>query len=273
MRIQRIALKDFRGVGSADIAIAETGVTIVEGPNEIGKSSLAEALYLLFDELDSSGKERVKALKPVSADAGPWALVELTTGPYALVYEKRWLKNRETALRVTAPAPESLTGREAHERMQAILGETLDIDLFKALRYEQGKDIAQATVGGSPSLLRALDAAAGGTAGADDDGGLLARVDELRLLYFTPTGKPLQPRVADAARVVELATERAELEAKLAAAVKNKNLPLILVCRSGARSLRAAATASKLGFAQPQSLSGGLTAWREAALPIETNAA
>ena len=52
MRIQRIALKDFRGVGSADIAIAETGVTIVEGPNEIGKSSLAEALYLLFDELD-----------------------------------------------------------------------------------------------------------------------------------------------------------------------------------------------------------------------------
>lgn len=217
MRIQRIALKDFRGVGSADIAIAETGVTIVEGPNEIGKSSLAEALYLLFDELDSSGKERVKALKPVSADAGPWALVELTTGPYALVYEKRWLKNRETALRVTAPAPESLTGREAHERMQAILGETLDIDLFKALRYEQGKDIAQATVGGSPSLLRALDAAAGGTAGADDDGGLLARVDELRLRYFTPTGKPLQPRVADAARVVELATERAELEAKLRA--------------------------------------------------------
>jgi len=65
----------------------------------------------------------------------------------------------------------------------------------------------------------------------------------------------------------------AELEAKLAVAVKNKNLPLILVCRSGARSLGAAATASKLGFAQPQSLSGGLSAWREAALPIETNAA
>jgi len=65
----------------------------------------------------------------------------------------------------------------------------------------------------------------------------------------------------------------ADLEAKLAAAVKNKNLPLILVCRSGARSLGAAATASKLGFAQPQSLSGGLSAWREAALPIETNAA
>jgi len=63
-----------------------------------------------------------------------------------------------------------------------------------------------------------------------------------------------------------------ELEAKLGGAVKNKNLPLILVCRSGARSLGAAATASKLGFAQPQSLSGGISAWREAALPLETNA-
>jgi len=62
-----------------------------------------------------------------------------------------------------------------------------------------------------------------------------------------------------------------ELEAKLAGAVKNKNLPLILVCRSGARSFGAAATASKLGFAQPQSLSGGLSAWREAALPLETS--
>ena len=65
----------------------------------------------------------------------------------------------------------------------------------------------------------------------------------------------------------------AELEAKLASTVKNKNLPLILVCRSGARSLGAAATASKLGFAQPQSLAGGILAWREAALPLNTDAA
>ena len=65
----------------------------------------------------------------------------------------------------------------------------------------------------------------------------------------------------------------AELEAKLAASVKNKNLPLILVCRSGARSLGAAATAAKLGFAQPHALAGGIAAWREAALPLESASA
>ena len=60
-----------------------------------------------------------------------------------------------------------------------------------------------------------------------------------------------------------------ELESKLGAAVKNKTLPLILVCQSGARSGRAVAIAKKLGYEQAQSLGGGLSAWRAANLPVE----
>ncbi len=60
-----------------------------------------------------------------------------------------------------------------------------------------------------------------------------------------------------------------ELEQKLAGAVKNKALPLILVCQSGARSGRAVAIAKKLGFAEVQSLSGGMGAWKSASLPID----
>ena len=60
-----------------------------------------------------------------------------------------------------------------------------------------------------------------------------------------------------------------ELEAKLGAAVKNKNLPLILVCQTGARSGRAVAIAKKLGYEQAQSLGGGLAAWKGANLPVE----
>jgi rhodanese-related sulfurtransferase len=60
-----------------------------------------------------------------------------------------------------------------------------------------------------------------------------------------------------------------ELEAKLGGAVKNKTLPLILVCQSGARSGRALAIAKKLGYEQAQSLGGGLAAWRTANLPVE----
>lgn len=60
-----------------------------------------------------------------------------------------------------------------------------------------------------------------------------------------------------------------ELEAKLPGLVKNKTLPLILVCASGARSSRAVAIAKKLGYEQAQSLSGGLKSWKDANLPVE----
>jgi rhodanese-related sulfurtransferase len=60
-----------------------------------------------------------------------------------------------------------------------------------------------------------------------------------------------------------------QLEAKLTGAVKNKSLPLILVCQSGARSNRAVAIAKKLGYEQAQSLGGGLASWRAANLPVE----
>ncbi len=61
----------------------------------------------------------------------------------------------------------------------------------------------------------------------------------------------------------------AELEAKLPGAVKNKTLPLVLVCQSGARSGRAVALAKKLGYEKAQSLSGGMGAWKSANLPVE----
>ena len=60
-----------------------------------------------------------------------------------------------------------------------------------------------------------------------------------------------------------------QLEEKLAGIAKNKALPLILVCQSGARSGRAVLMARKLGYEQAQSLGGGLAAWRAASLPVE----
>ena len=64
-----------------------------------------------------------------------------------------------------------------------------------------------------------------------------------------------------------------ELEARLPQVVKNKALPLILVCPTGARANRALAVAKKLGYEKAQSLGGGLKAWKEANLPVEKAAA
>jgi len=53
---------------------------------------------------------------------------------------------------------------------------------------------------------------------------------------------------------------------------KNKALPLVLVCQSGARASRAVGILHKLGFQNARVLAGGLKAWREANLPVEKSA-
>ena len=60
-----------------------------------------------------------------------------------------------------------------------------------------------------------------------------------------------------------------QLEEKLAAAVKNKTVPLLLVCATGSRAQRAVATAKKLGYEQAQAVAGGLKSWKDANLPLE----
>ena len=47
-----------------------------------------------------------------------------------------------------------------------------------------------------------------------------------------------------------------------------KDLPVIVVCRSGNRSANACGILKKSGFAQVLNLSGGMSAWEQAGLPV-----
>ncbi|WP_159911223.1 rhodanese-like domain-containing protein [Pantoea sp. 18069] len=60
-----------------------------------------------------------------------------------------------------------------------------------------------------------------------------------------------------------------ELQERLPSVVKNKALPVILVCARGPRAQRAEGIARKLGYPRAQALAGGMKAWREANLPVE----
>ncbi|MGJ7508590.1 rhodanese-like domain-containing protein [Variovorax sp. GT1P44] len=60
-----------------------------------------------------------------------------------------------------------------------------------------------------------------------------------------------------------------QLEQKLPTTVKNKTLPLLLVCATGGRAQRAVAMAKKLGYEQAQAVAGGLKSWKDANLPVE----
>jgi rhodanese-related sulfurtransferase len=58
----------------------------------------------------------------------------------------------------------------------------------------------------------------------------------------------------------QLGTRLKELE-------KFKDKPIVVNCRSGARSARACSTLRRAGFTQVHNLAGGIMAWQQAGLP------
>ena len=89
MKLLRLRLRHFRGISEQEIEFAPVGVTLVTGPNEIGKSSFAEALDLLFDEVDSARKQRVRDVKPVDRDESSEIEADFEVGPFALNTRRR----------------------------------------------------------------------------------------------------------------------------------------------------------------------------------------
>ncbi|MEW5943069.1 MAG: rhodanese-like domain-containing protein [Pseudomonadota bacterium] len=60
-----------------------------------------------------------------------------------------------------------------------------------------------------------------------------------------------------------------QLASRLPELEKFKDRPVVVVCRSGARSGRACAILRKNGFGQVYNLGGGMTAWEQANMPVE----
>lgn len=191
MRLHRIKLTHVKGVADREIVFPDSGVVVVEGENEAGKTTMIEALDLLFEEKDSSKKRHVLSMRPVGLDVASEIEAEVTSGPYRFTYRKQWFRKPSTVLTVHAPRREELTGTAAHERVREILDETTDADLWRALRLMQATPLGATDLSSSAALSQALDEAAGqvGSAGAEGDS-LLEAAEAVYREFFTPTGRP-----------------------------------------------------------------------------------
>jgi AAA domain len=217
MKLHRLVLTNYRGITHREIEFPDHGVVVVSGANEIGKSSMIEALDLLVHSKDRSNKKDVKQVKPTHADVGPEITAEISTGPYRFIYHKRFHKRCETQLTVLAPRREQLTGDEAHERVLALLDETVDMELWQAQRVLQAASTAAVDLSGCDALSRALDVAAGEAAALSGAEPLLIdRIDAEYLRYYTPTGRPTGEWAAATKRLREADDEVARCAAAVA---------------------------------------------------------
>lgn len=241
MRIHRLKVNNFRGIGSIEINLPEVGVTIIEGDNEVGKTSLSDAIDLIFTERDDSKKQIVKAIQPIGKDVGSEVEIEVSSGPYRFVYRKRWNRQRETVLEIFEPKRLQLTSREAHDKVREILDETLDANLWDAMRLDQEAKLEHLSFAGG-SLARALDIAASGrgdngtASGRGDNGAASGRGDSAQIVglnddrkeddlwerivlerdrYWTARDQPRGDRLTYASKVSEVSSVVSNLETLL----------------------------------------------------------
>ncbi|MCD8350536.1 MAG: AAA family ATPase [Planctomycetaceae bacterium] len=212
MHFKKLTIRNYRGVDEASVNFADTGITLVHGPNEAGKSSLAEAITTLFKHKASTTK--VKSIKPVDKDAGPSVELEAVSGPYHFTYAKQFLKRSSTHLTLHLPSTENFTGDQAHERVEAILKETLRKELWDAL-FSQKKDVDLLQAEGNAALMRSLDNAAGGGGGDDPSEGIYERVKEYYHRYFYKTNREHSEIAGSKKRLEQATATVAELEESL----------------------------------------------------------
>jgi hypothetical protein len=215
MRFRKLSLRNFRGVEHAEVEFRGVGVTVIAGPNEIGKSSLAEAIDLLFDYQDSSGAQPVRAVQPVHRDDGTEIRLEFEAGSYRLTYLKCFNRGKRTELTVHEPRPENLTGRAAHDRVLEILNETADIGLWNALRIQQDRPLDYPKLESHGSLTAALDRAAGHARSGEAEATLYDAIKEEYGLYYSPGGQPRSVLKDTAAAVDSAGADVARIEADL----------------------------------------------------------
>ncbi|WAC92921.1 AAA family ATPase [Mycobacterium sp. Aquia_213] len=217
MKLHRLVLTNYRGIRHREIDFPDHGVVVVSGANEIGKSSMIEALDLLLESRDRSTKKEVKQVKPTNSDVGSEVTAEISSGTYRFIYRKRFHKKCETELTVLAPRREQLTGDEAHERVRSMLAETVDNDLWHAQRVLQSTSTAAVDLSGCDALSRALDVAAGDEAALSGNEPLLIeRIDAEYARYFTPTGRPTGEWATAITRLTDADSAVAECTAAVA---------------------------------------------------------
>lgn len=221
MRIHRIRIDSFKGVRDRAVEFPDTGITVLQGRNESGKSSMIEAFDLLLEAPDSSGAKAVKAANPVGDDLGVAVEAEFTLEGHRLLYRKHWLRARKTTLRfLEGPrAGDALSGREAHDAVMA-LRERSDQTLWSVLRLLQGAGAGGERLTDSSALKSALERASGGSAQSESGSSLLALAQAERERYWTAGGKENAATKALRERHAQAVAEHESAAAELAGLVE-----------------------------------------------------
>lgn len=215
MKLHSIELRNVRGIGHLVIdELPERGVVVIAGDNEMGKSTIAEAIHVALTYKATSGARQVKALRPNDRDAYPEITMDMTLGELRFTLRKVFAggtKTTATEITVTEPSRKSYTGEDAQKWLDELTREEGTRELWDAFVAKQGTEQAALKLGTFAKVEAALQQASGGTPETDAHKSIVEAALAERAEYYTSNGKEKAP-LKQAREAVE------DAEARFAAA-------------------------------------------------------
>lgn len=218
MRIHGIKLDNVRAIRHLELGdLSDTGVVIIHGDNEAGKSTIMDAIHACLNIPHNSSKQEVRALIPANSDQWPEIWLDLEIGPHRMELYKQFstsTSSKKCELKFPGSRKATLRNRAADDELAVIISEHLDSDLLNALFVRQGKLDHTLEAAGIASVETALNTAgsqagdstvAGGTIEhMHEESTLLSAVNAEFTRYFTEkTARPAKELKAAEEKLAE----------------------------------------------------------------------
>ncbi|WCC79917.1 AAA family ATPase [Cutibacterium equinum] len=219
MKLHRIHVENFKAIGNRTLELPDTGIVVATGPNEIGKTSMIEALDLVLGTKykASSRAQEVRAAQRFGTSLPVVVEAEMTIGEHRCTHRKRFLKNTESSLTfISGPrAGQVVTGDEAVETMETLLA-GVDMTLWNALRLMQASSLSPLRLDSSQALTAALEQTGGQKPDEGSIGGLMDRVRAEYEVYYQPaTGKERKAAFEERRQLEAVSRDLEEASARL----------------------------------------------------------
>lgn len=214
MRIHSLNLHNVRGISQLELSeLPETGVVVIHGDNEAGKSTIMDAIDACLNYKYSGFPKDIKSLVPADGSGWPEIRLDLSIGPYRMEIYKQFSSSaasKKCELKFQSPKKASLRGDEAENEFRVIISEYLDTDLLDALFVRQGKLHHSLAAAGIPSVESSLQS---GHIWYEGNGSVNTTAQDI-------AGTAIEiPENVDFSPVSGTSTEQAQEESRLLAAV------------------------------------------------------
>ena len=224
MLIRRIAVRNFRKfLHGAEIDELESGLTIIVGDNEEGKSTLLKALQSAFFDRYKLIGDAANNMKPFGSEVRPEVEVDFEVGQTSYRLKKGFLQSSSALLESDG---DRWQNDSAEDRLRDILGfsppgrgaaKEEHRGLSGLLWVEQGKAFAELDLNQDTrnALHEAIEGEVGQVTGGERGRNLLEAVQKNYDEYYTKTGRDKKVLKEAQAEVKSLTSEVESLENEL----------------------------------------------------------